>query len=257
MLRVGLDANKKPVYLVFSALAEKLFLFDQAWQPAGSYPKNSDHEGIRDCQLTDLNKDGISELVVAFEGTEGIHLVDLQTLAGEKISGLKATSLAQHGDDVVVTSESKLGMLRTGLTNVEETELSFRRVATMGRGLMCGMGITDQGRWNAVGFDGDLKRIWTLSIGSQFFETELEPVSVVHASDGEFIWAIADTQDAIHLVSGGGKWLGDFQSESQLAGVALANQNGKICLMVSNQTGIECWDLNVQSSPMRPASMRK
>jgi hypothetical protein len=256
-IRVGSNSDKQPLYVVFSALGEKLFLFDESWQPAGIYPPaDASPNGIRDCQLTDLNDDGISELVVTFED-EGIHLVDVQTMKGEKISSIQSTSVAQHRDDVVVTGEGKIGMLKTGLTNVEETELSFRRVATLGQDLLCGLGMTDNGRWNAVGFDNQLKRIWTLSIGSQFFETEIEPVAAVKTSDGDFIWAIADTENAIHLVSGSGKWLGDFQSESQLGGVALANQAGRVCLIVSNKTGIECWDLNLKSNPMRPASTRK
>jgi len=257
LIRVGSRGNEKPIYGVFSKLGQELFLFDEDWKPVGVYPKEFKHEGIRDCQLTDLNDDGKSEIVVSFEDDNGIHLVDVESLTGQKISELLATSVAQHNDDVVVTGDGKLGMLKTGLTNAEETELSFRRVTTLENDLLCGLGMTDNGQWNAVGFDDQLKRIWTLSIGSQFFETEIEPVSVAKSSDGESIWAIADTDDAIHLVSGGGNWLGDFQSESKLGGLALANQDGRLCLIVSNQTGIECWDLNVQASPMRPASSRK
>lgn len=258
LIRVGRDDDGKQLFAVFSALGKQVYLFDQTWKPVGVYP-NSDlvDAGIRDCRLADLNGDGTSELIVAFDGNTGIMLVDPNTLQGEKISTAGANSVVSHGDDIVISGEGKIGMLKTGLTNVEETELSFRRVAAMSVHQLCGVGVTRDGLWNAVGFDRELKRIWTLSIGQQFFETEIEPIGVTQTAAGEIIWAIADTEDAIHLVSGSGKWLGDFQSESKLGGIALSMNGSQTSLLVSNQDGIECWNLNLSSNPMRPASTRK
>jgi hypothetical protein len=234
-----------------------LYLFDDEWKPAGVYPKFGDvNAGVQDCQLTDLNGDGVAELVVAFAGETGIQLVDPKTLQGEPISDMEASSLKGLGSDLVVAGQGKIGLLKTGLTNVEETELKFRRVETKSE-LLCGLGVTSNGQWNAVGFDNELKRIWTLSIGSQFFETEIEPIVVAQAESGEFIWAIADTGNAVHLVSGEGKWLGDFQSESKLGGVALQTVRDQVRLLISNESGIECWDLNLKASPMQQISIRK
>ena len=100
-------------------------------------------------------------------------------------------------------------------------------------------------------------------MGSQFFETDLEPVAVTQTGSGsnsEILWAIADTDDIIHLVSGSGKWLGDFQSESPLHGLALESRNGNTNLIACNEAGIECWNLNLESNsgvPARPASSPK
>jgi hypothetical protein len=257
LVRVGLDQNGRHLFVVFSALSKQLYLFDDEWKPAGVYPKFGDvNAGVQDCQLTDLNGDGVAELVVAFAGQTGIQLVDPKTLQGEPISAVEASSLKGLGSDLVVAGQGKIGLLKTGLTNVEETELKFRRVETNSE-LLCGLGVTSNGQWNAVGFDNELKRIWTLSIGSQFFETEIEPIVVAQAESGEFIWAIADTGNAVHLVSGEGKWLGDFQSESKLGGVALQTVRDQVRLLISNESGIECWDLNLKASPMQQISIRK
>ena len=213
--------------------------------------------------MADVNGDGETELIVAFDDELGIHVVDPETGKGDQASKAVASSLVALGPEVVIAGQGKIGMLKTGLTNVEETELDFQRVISLGTKHLCGLGVTGTGNWNAVGFDTKLKRVWTLSVGSQFFETDLEPVAVTQTGSGsnsEILWAIADTDDIIHLVSGSGKWLGDFQSESPLHGLALESRNGNTNLIVCNEAGIECWNLNLESNsgvPARPASSPK
>ena len=259
LIRVGGDGGKR-MTAVFATLGDKVYLYDQNWHQILVYPSpDLQHQGIRDCRLTDLNNDGVSELAVAFDGTEGIHLVDPKTGQGSQISKSNSTSMVASGGDIVVAGSGKIATLKTGLTNVGESELQFKRVASIGSQHLCGIGVTENGHWNAVGFDEQLKRIWTLSIGSQFFESQLEPITATRIGKGqmtEVLWAIADTEDVIHLVSGSGKWLGDFQSKSKIGGVGLDSRNGKTRLIVCNQTGVECWDLNLESSsiPVRAAS---
>ena len=267
LIRVGRRQDTgKSLFAVFSALGERVYLFDDRWEPISSYPESSlDHVGVRDCRLTDIDGDGETELIVAFDDENGIHVVDPDTGKGDQASKAIATSVVSLGSEVVISGEGKIGMLKTGLTNVEETELDFQRVASLGSENLCGLGVTDTGNWNAVGFDTELKRVWTLSVGSQFFETELEPISVSAiqtqaGSSSEVLWAIADTEDIIHLVSGSGKWLGDFQSDSRLHGLALETRNGNTNLIVCNQGGVECWNLNLESGsgvPVRPASSQQ
>jgi hypothetical protein len=257
LIRIFNGGDQGNFFVVFSALGKQVFLFDQTWQLATTYPDpNLNHAGIQDCRLTDLDADNLPELLIAFDDDNGVHRVNPVSGQGNKISGAKTTSLVPFGGDMVISGEGKIGMLKTGLQNVDETELQFRRVASVSDFQICGLGVTDEGNWNAVGFDASLNRIWTLAIGSQFFESQIEPVAVTQA-EGEVVWAIADTDDVIHLVSGGGKWLGDFQSDSRLGGVTLATVNGQTSLVVSNASGVECWNLNLQTSPMRPVSSAK
>lgn len=258
LIRSGTDSTGQPLFVVFSALGKRAYLFDAAWKPVGVYPDNDvEHAGIRDCRLTDLDQDGKSELVVSFNDENGIHLVDPMTATGQKISDSVASSVTALADDIVISGQGKIGMLKTGLTSVEDTELQFRRVASLGSSHLCGLGMTDDGQWNAVGFDSTLQRVWTLSIGAQFFETEIEPIAVTNSQSGEVIWAIADIDDSIHLVSGNGKWLGDFQSDSRLGGIALSTHGSQTNLVVSNESGVVCWNLNLITNPMRPVSTRK
>jgi len=263
LIRVGRRHDTgNPLFAVFSALGQRIYLFDHHWEPIAQYPEpDVEHAGVRDCRLSDVNGDGETELIVAFDDENGIHVVDPDTGSGDQASKAIASSLVAWGSKVVITGQGKIGMLKTGLTNAEETELDFQRVTSLGSKHLCGLGVTSTGNWNAVGFDTKLKRAWTLSIGSQFFETDLEPVAVTQTGSGsnfEVLWAIADTDDIIHLVSGNGKWLGDFQSESPLHGLTLDSRNGSTSLIVCNEVGIECWNLNLESSvPVRPASSLK
>lgn len=267
LIRTGQTADGEKFFAVYATLGERVYLFNNNWQPMAMYPTSEDeHEGVRDCQLTDLDNDGVSELVVAFDKESGVHLVDPKTGRGQQVSKVHAHSLVSLGNEVVVAGEGKIGALKAGLTNVDETELEFRRVASAGSEQLCGLGVTTTGTWNAVGFDAELRRVWTLSVGSQFFETQLEPIAVTQfgkpnskESNAQTLWAIADTDNVVHLVSGSGKWLGDFQSQSQLHGLTLDSRDGNTFLTLSNETGVECWNLNLEtpSSPMRPVSSKR
>ncbi|MFK7768599.1 MAG: TlpA family protein disulfide reductase [Mariniblastus sp.] len=254
LLRAGINVKGETFFTVFGPLGDRVYLFNKSWRPVGTYPPpTADHKGIRDCRLTDIDGDGFSELLVSFDDENGVHLVDPTSLSGKPISNLLTQSVAQFGSDVVVTGAGKIGMLKSGLTNVEETELKFRYLSAAGNQQLCSLGMTSGGKWNAVGFDDELKRVWTLSVGSQFYDCEIEPLAVV-AANGEIVWAIADANHMIHLVSGAGKWLGEFQSESPLSGIALSNHNGQTSLVFSNKSGVECWDLNLGANPMRKVS---
>jgi len=248
LIRIG-QSKKGPVFAVFATLGSKVYLFDQNWNAMMAYPSgDQEHGGVRDCRLTDLDQDGILELVVAFDDQKGVHLVDPETGKGEQIASSPMSSLVPLGEDLVVAGGGKVGMLKAGLTNAEDTELEFQRVASLGSQHLCGVGMTHTGHWNAVGFDPELERIWALSIGSQFFETQLDPLSVSRASNdanGEIIWAIADSEDVVHLVTGSGKWLADFPSSSRLHGIAVEFRNGSTNLIVSSEAGVDCWDLNL------------
>lgn len=268
LIRVGRKADGERCFAVFATLGEKVYLFDQNWRPMAMYPPDNgtgpSGGGIRDCRLTDLDGDGTSELVVAFEKHLGVHLVDPQTGRGEQVSKADARSLISLESEVVVAGEGKIGALKAGLTNVDETELDFQRVAASGNEQLCGLGVTATGNWNAVGFDTNLKRIWTLSVGSQFFETQIEPIAQTRIQfangNSQALWAIADKDNVIHLVSGSGKWLGDFQSESQLHGMTLNSTNGSTFLTICNESGVESWNLNLESKsgvPAKPVSHQK
>jgi hypothetical protein len=257
LIRVGGSRAGAKRFAVFSALGKQVYLFDRAWQLVGTYPgANASQDGIRDCQFLSLDSNQIPPLIVAFDGDGGVHSVNPAKGQGEPVSDSVAMSLSCFDNDMVIAGEGKIGFLKTGLQNATESELQFRRVAAEGGMQICGLGVTDNGTWNAVGFDAALDRVWTLAVGPQFFESQIEPIAVTQ-SNGELIWAIADTDDTIHLVSGGGKWLGDFQSESRLGGLSLATLNGQTCLIVANQGGVECWNLNLRASPMRPVSSSK
>ena len=246
-IRIG-KVGGQSQFVLFHKLGKQAFLFNEQWQPIGKYPaspSDNGNDGIRDCQFTDLDSDGTSELIVAFKGKQGVHLVDSRTFEGQSISSLESRSVATMGDDVVVAAEGKIGRLKAGLTAAEESELDFKRIHSTPQQQLCGLGVTSQGKWTSVGLDDSLKRVWALSIGSQFFECEIEPVAVTTTNDGQIIWAIADTENVIHLVSGAGKWLGDFQSDHRLYGLSLTTVGTQTHLVVANEAGVECWNLKI------------
>lgn len=247
-------------FAVFSPMGNRVFLYDTRWNSSGTYPALKDDFGaIRECQLMHVNSENKTDLLVAFDAEEGIHRIDFESKLGTRVATINASSVAQLGNSEVFASQGKIGILNSTVPP-QPTEMQFRRVSTMDEETVCAVGVTDQGQWHAVGMDSSLNRTWTLAIGSQFFESQINPITYLKSNQSRLqksLWAIADTDDAIHIVSANGRWLGDFQSEYRLSGIALAEIQGTPHLLISNDRGVECWKLNLPASPMIPASTGK
>jgi hypothetical protein len=58
----------------------------------------------------------------------------------------------------------------------------------------------------------------------------------------------------VTLISGDGKWLGDFDASAKIHGIGLVSIQNRISLVVSSAKGVECWALNFDSNRFRRAS---
>ena len=77
-------------YVAWFLRGPQAHVFDASWRRVLSYPPTStEHDGIQDAILTDLDGDGQLELCVGFWGSEGVHCV---TLSG-------ACAVAEPGPD--------------------------------------------------------------------------------------------------------------------------------------------------------------
>lgn len=242
-IRVG-RSNQHPLYALFNPLGTQIHFFDAAWRPAGVFPADDSIAGrITDCQFVNLDLDGETELIVSFHGIGGTYQVNPRSGKSVKLSPLSATSIAPLHPGLAIANGGRIGMLKSGMANAKITDLDFQLVASIDDAALCGVGKTGTGKWNATGFDKSLNRIWTLDVGSQLFESGIQPVTGMSRPDGEFVWAIADSDNVVHIVSGEGKWLGDFQAGNKLSGLGLAWRDGRTFLITASLNGIECWDL--------------
>ena len=102
-------------------------------------------------------------------------------------------------------------------------------------------------RWKTVCFDSNMKPRWESPIGSQLFESLIDPIAplrlLAETESQQANLAVATTQDAVHVFSSEGGWLADVEVRETPKGVALAELDGKICLLVSVGSVVECWEL--------------
>jgi len=105
----------------------------------------------------------------------------------------------------------------------------------------------DGGQWKAVCLAADLSPRWESPVGSQLFESLIDPLAPLRSQDEtqsqQVDLAIATTQNTVHIFGSKRGWLADVQLSETPTGVALAELNGEICLLVSTGSAVECWSL--------------
>jgi len=118
------------------------------------------------------------------------------------------------------------------------------RLAANGSQLI-GLGQNAQGKWNAIGLDDQLQQVWAIETGAQLHENFLSPIASAKLPSGQPLWAVADSNQMVHLVAGSGQWLGEFEAEGKISGLCLQTIGARTVMVISSQAGVECWDLGL------------
>ena len=129
--------------------------------------------------------------------------------------------------------------------------LKFRRLQRAAN-VVLAIGTDEGGNWELAGIGTDLKRSWTARTSSQFFENELDSLSVLEMA-GRVIIAVAGNDNSIEFLSGSGNLLGSVDFDNTLHGICLVNIEGIPAVVVSHENRVECWKL----TPNRMASRTK
>ena len=90
-----------------------------------------------------------------------------------------------------------------------------------------------------------MSQVWAIETGPQLHENFVSPVANAKLASGQTLWAIADSNRMVHLVSGSGQWLGEFEAEGEISGLCLQLVDGKTLIAISTTAGVECWDLGL------------
>ena len=90
-----------------------------------------------------------------------------------------------------------------------------------------------------------MSQVWAIETGPQLHENFVSPIANAKLASGQTIWAIADSNRMVHLVSRAGQWLGEFEAEGEVSGLCLQLVGGKMLIAISTTAGVECWDLGL------------
>ncbi len=243
VLRAGFGETGQIAYAAFMPLGDAVYVFDEHWQLISSYPPVAG-KGIRDAQLTSGGT-----MLVAFEGTDGIHGVEIPLLKGNKIYDLNASSLNRSGLDAICNGS--LLQLSSGKQNSEFAAWQLSRFGNSQGTASCCLGNAKDGSWQVIGLDGESVG-WTAPIGPQMFDNNIEPIASTAGPTPS--WAVANSNGMIHVFNHRGSWLGDFQSDAELLGLALVEEAGQLRLIVSTERGVTNWNLDVAEAAARAAA---
>ncbi len=244
---IRISGGNRGVLAVFEKRGSQVHFFDRNLRRITSFPKVTErHNGILDCSpvgqadkfLLSFNDDhGVYE----FDPLTGRAEVFAKTVAkktavfDERVVGLVNGEVVDidRGDVLVGNGSGDL----TAMTTLNERDDHL--VATV-------RSAADQ--WDAVSYSSDFKSRWSVPLNSQLFNNEVESISGVKTASGETYWAFVDSGNSVCLISDRGTWLGDFEAETAIHGVALAKQGDNVDLIVSTADKVVCWALNYSAN---------
>jgi len=241
LIRIG--GGNRGVLAVFEKRGRQVHFFDRNMDRITSFPKASEqHNGILNC--SPIGQD--DKFLLSFDDQHGIYEFDPRT-GNAKVFG-----------KTIAQKTASFNRRSVGLVNGEVVDLNRGDVLVgNGSGDLTAM-TTIAGRddhlvatvrsaanqWEAVSFSSDFESRWKVPLTSQLFNNEVESISGVTTKSGDTYWAFVDKGNSVCLISDRGTWLGDFEAESAIHGVALAAQGDDVDLIVSTGDKVVCWALN-------------
>ena len=254
ILRTTLDSNGRRWYAVFMKYGQIAYIMNSNWELVASYPQTNVAFGkITDCQFARTD-DAEVKLFVAFS-QGGIHRMDLESRRNQTVSQQNVDSLGKRLDLGVANGKLVEFWGSDPASQQALQQWQFRRIL-QADDQTCGLAVAPDQNFYAVGLDGNLKQQWSISVGSQSFENQIEPLSVCVRS-GTPVWAIADAEQGIHFVNHEGKWIGDYQSDAPIQGFDFHVSNRAISLYLATAGRITKWHLSPIDSPLLPASSKR
>ena len=240
---IRLGGGGRGVFAVFEKRGSQVHFFDRNLQKITSFPKATErHNGILDC--SPIGEDG--KFLLSFNDDHGVYEFDPLTGRAEVFSKMVATKTAVFGSKVVGLVNGEVVDLDRGdvLVGNDSGDLTaLNSVEGRGDQLVATVrSAADQ--WDAVSYSSDLSSRWSVPLNSQLFTNEVESISSVTTKSGETYWSFVDSGNSVCLISDRGTWLGDFEAESAIHGVALATRGDKVDLVVSTSDKVVCWALN-------------
>lgn len=233
--------------VVFSVMGENFLVLDENLNIFDASRTGQDADSrkrILDIQW-DKNENPAAGLLVAWEdgGIERVAQSGQQKTM--QLSEASFESLAVAGDIKVGVSSGNLVAVGSG-QRLANSEIKFTGIAAGGDQFV-GIGQNVHGKWSAIGFDKSFERLWALETGPHLHENFLTATSSSTTTAGERVWAIADSNQMIHLMAGSGQWLGEFQSENEISGLCVAQVGDEVRLLICSKRGVECWNLNIRN----------
>ena len=240
---IRVSGGNRGLLAVFEKRGSQVHFFDRNMDRITSFPKATEqHNGILDCSPIGQQ----DKFLLSFNDDHGIYEFDPLTGNAEVFAKAIAKKTA-------VFDRRLVGLVRGEVVDLDRGDV----LVGNGSGDLTAMTTLDErddylvatvrsaaNQWDAVSYSSDFKSRWSVPLKSQLFNNEVESISGVATKSGETYWAFVDSGNSVCLISDRGTWLGDFEAESAIHGVALVAQGDDVDLVVSTSDKVVCWALN-------------
>jgi len=261
---VRMGDKQKQMSVVYSVMGKTVRVLDENLTPIKIVEVNNDQQHVRDANLFDFDNDGTDELLISFTGPRGTEIIDTtgdtKTRRISNQSFRSATVLQRENNErtlVFCDANAKLSFIDSGEAVAKTIRcdlVSTTRViseAIPGHILICAIGTDSEGQWLAVGLNQELQQIWSVPIGNQRFDTQIDPVSFAYdPSQGKGFWAIASADQSFKLISMDGKLVDEWRVGTDLRGVQLTTAPSGFLLIFSTEHDVQAW--NIAERPASP-----
>jgi hypothetical protein len=211
-------------------------------------------------QLADLDENGEPELLVAFDGTVGLHCV---SLAGERMWSNRAyvplvsvalshmlpvigrcAYVTGRGGICPITKEGVDGEIKT-VSPWVVAHLFTSRFNDASQAAYAAIAIDAKGAPSIVGLSNILlEEQWSYPLPGGSFQRPVDFVAsgkLRSESKGEWIAGWSD--GSIHIVSEDGNFDDTFNTGSEIRGIAVLEREGKPLLVVSTPNEVLAWEV--------------
>ncbi|MEX2188595.1 MAG: hypothetical protein WD875_17435 [Pirellulales bacterium] len=278
-LRVGKSPGGKTFFVGSRVLQPKLYVFDDQWRvtaayPSGPIPADENNPEVSDVQVADVDLDGTSDILVGYNGIQGVHLVSpdgRRRWSNRAVSAVSRIAVAPLVDEqpaiFVASFNSPTAVLdasgeERGRWQPESGEFSILSVggapahsgsaATSPRPFF-GVTMARPNQLVALGLATDGAALWEYVLPPGMYGTQIQALLWGRLVGDADHWIIAAPDGSIHLLAADGKPLDYFNLGELPTGIAATTIDGKPALVAATKNGVvEAFRLEAAET-IRPA----
>jgi hypothetical protein len=264
--------RQKELGLVYSEMGRTARVLNEDLIPIRTVESCNDQQRIRDASLFDFDNDGQDELMISFTGSRGTEIRELtDDTVSRQISNqsLRSATVIHTSSGrkclVFCDGDARLRYLESGAPQPVDVKCDLvaairvvARLDRQGQPVLCATGTDAQGQWTAVGLDDRLNQTWSVPVGSQRFETQIEPVAWGQLPGSRTgLWAIAAADGSIKLIGDDGKQVDEWRLGLPIFGLELVPQEQEFLMVISTEQTVRAWALQPRNSAVIPAAAAK
>lgn len=276
-LRTGVDGAGNRYFLGSKPGVQQVHLFDANWRRLLSFPDDSDHPGISDALLADLDGNGELEMLVGYVEDVGVHCVNLEgrrlwrNRAAGNVLRLDVSGPDRRGQrQLLVAAGTVLPIDASGRERppiaVRDAIVRLIYAADLngdGSSEWCAIAKRTEGAGESIYDDvigltprGD--ELWNYPLPEGMHQhAAFEMVASGNLLDTETgQWVVAAADGSIHFLTVDGSLIDNFNFGAAPSGMAVARLNGRSVLLLASDEGLEAWQFEIPGQPA-PAESEK